>query len=330
MSALAPDAFDEQRLTTTRRSRRAIPTAHREPGDARSRRWSSTPASEPRLRGSARRFRAEPATDESDDQRGRVLAVVRSTAARDGPSRLPRRPGAVERLPPASARARTALPRSHGRRSSSSPRRWDADQPARAASPSDTGTRQVDAAGARRSSALRYQAPMCSLVVRSARIPAAATDGAGALARELGTAPGRRSPAGQFLRQAWPLTLREQGPLLDISIDAITLTAHGEMRRRPESPSALSRLRLLRFGKAALATMLALDSPGDREYPRLCRLRQQLVPDGRCPCSCSACAAAHAAFDASPAPVAEAARESRLGAMVARRELAVSDRVTAA
>jgi hypothetical protein len=83
-----------------------------------------------------------------------------------------------------------------------------------------------------------------------------------ALARELGSGAGSDSALGQFVRQAWPITLREQGPLLDDGINAVTLTAHGEVPRSGpgDVPGQLSRLRLLRFGKAALATMLALDA----------------------------------------------------------------------
>ena len=63
----------------------------------------------------------------------------------------------------------------------------------------------------------------------------------GALSREAGLSAGGESPAGQYLRQAWPLTLREQGPLVAAGYDAVTLTARGESSKRdPDSLSSLS------------------------------------------------------------------------------------------
>jgi Peptidase family M28 len=83
-----------------------------------------------------------------------------------------------------------------------------------------------------------------------------------ALRHEHGAEAGSDSVIGQFVRQAWPLTLRPQGPLVAEGIDAITLTDHGEVPRPPsgDTLAALSRLRLARFGKSALATLLALDA----------------------------------------------------------------------
>ena len=46
-----------------------------------------------------------------------------------------------------------------------------------------------------------------------------------ALRRETGVAAGSESWLGQLLRQAWPLTLREQGPLVREGLNAVTLTA---------------------------------------------------------------------------------------------------------
>jgi hypothetical protein len=67
---------------------------------------------------------------------------------------------------------------------------------------------------------------------------------------------------GQFIRLAWPLTLRPQGPLVRRDIDALTLTAGGEVPRGSEGDGLdqVSRLRAAHFGKAALTTLLALDS----------------------------------------------------------------------
>jgi hypothetical protein len=83
-----------------------------------------------------------------------------------------------------------------------------------------------------------------------------------ALRRELGSGVGSEPFAGQFMRQAWPLTLREQGPLLRRDIDSVSLTAGGEVPRGTagDGLDQISRLRLLHFGKSALATALALDT----------------------------------------------------------------------
>jgi hypothetical protein len=83
-----------------------------------------------------------------------------------------------------------------------------------------------------------------------------------ALRRELGTGAGSQSPLGQFVRQAWPHTHRPQGPLVAAGIDAITLTDHGEVPRPPagDTLTAISRLRLARFGRSAFSTLLALDT----------------------------------------------------------------------
>jgi hypothetical protein len=82
-----------------------------------------------------------------------------------------------------------------------------------------------------------------------------------ALQRELGAGSGSESPLGQYLRQAWPLTLRPQGRLVAAGLDAVTLTARGEVPREPGAAGFqdISRVRLARFGKAALSAVLALD-----------------------------------------------------------------------
>jgi hypothetical protein len=99
-----------------------------------------------------------------------------------------------------------------------------------------------------------------------------------ALERELGTGGGSQSAFGQFVRQAWPLTLREQGPLVSAGLDAVTMTARGEVPRSAGSDSldGISRVFLLGFGKAALSTVLALDSA-----PRLERSPSGYVVLGR-------------------------------------------------
>jgi hypothetical protein len=86
------------------------------------------------------------------------------------------------------------------------------------------------------------------------------------LEREVGSGGGSESVPGQFLRQAWPLTLREQGPLVSEGLDAVTLTARGELPRPGDDTlDRISQQRLLQFGKAALATTLAIDSGFDVE-----------------------------------------------------------------
>jgi Peptidase family M28 len=84
-----------------------------------------------------------------------------------------------------------------------------------------------------------------------------------ALRRETGAQAGGESWPGQFIRLAWPLTLREQGPLVRSGIDAVTLTARGELPRSPgaDTPAAVSENRLTRFGRAGFAAVLAFDSP---------------------------------------------------------------------
>lgn len=103
-----------------------------------------------------------------------------------------------------------------------------------------------------------------------------------ALRREIGFGAGSESVPGQFMRQAWPLTLREQGPLMDKGLDALTLTARGEVPRRPadDTLEGISRLRLLDFGKAALGTVLAVDSAGGLEQspPSFVASDRKLLP----------------------------------------------------
>jgi hypothetical protein len=103
-----------------------------------------------------------------------------------------------------------------------------------------------------------------------------------ALEREVSAAPGSESWFGQFMRQAWPLTLREQGPLLAQGVDALTLTSRGELPRHPagDTLDRVSQLRLQRFGKAALGTVLAVDSSGglERSPPSYVVAGRKLIP----------------------------------------------------
>jgi hypothetical protein len=91
-----------------------------------------------------------------------------------------------------------------------------------------------------------------------------------AVERETGLAVGTESWGGQFMRQAWPLALREQGPLAEAGLDAVTLTARGELPRAPDEDGlgTLSATRLAGFGRAAFASGLAYDgAPSIRTSP---------------------------------------------------------------
>jgi hypothetical protein len=88
-----------------------------------------------------------------------------------------------------------------------------------------------------------------------------------AFQREGGGGAGYVSWGGQFIRQAWPLTLREQGPLVNAGINAITITASGEVPRSPRR-DALERLsvdRMETFGRVAMSSALALAGGGERQ-----------------------------------------------------------------
>ena len=73
------------------------------------------------------------------------------------------------------------------------------------------------------------------------------------------------------MRQAWPLTLREQGPLVAAGMDAVTLTGTVSWRPSPRR-TGLGRTspdRLGNFGRSAFAAALALDSaPSVEKSPR--------------------------------------------------------------
>jgi len=91
---------------------------------------------------------------------------------------------------------------------------------------------------------------------------AAARSVEAALRRETGAASGLESWLGQWIRLAWPLTLGEQGPLVTAGIDAVTLTARGELPRGADDDQAsrVSPDQLARFGRAGFAAVLAFDS----------------------------------------------------------------------
>jgi hypothetical protein len=82
-----------------------------------------------------------------------------------------------------------------------------------------------------------------------------------ALAREAGSGSRQDSWPAQFLRQAWPIALRDQGPLVAAGLDAITLTSRGEVPRGkgPDMLPGISSDRLQTFGRAAFGSALAYD-----------------------------------------------------------------------
>ena len=101
-----------------------------------------------------------------------------------------------------------------------------------------------------------------------ASLPATRTVEA-ALLREAGAGTRSESWVGQVVRLAWPLTLREQGPLVAGGMDAVTLTARSELTRGSggDTVEGVSEDRLTRFGRAAFAALLAFDSPDYRGKP---------------------------------------------------------------
>ena len=83
-----------------------------------------------------------------------------------------------------------------------------------------------------------------------------------ALQREIGEGAGYQSWTAQFLRQAWPLTLREQGPLVESKLNAISFTSQGEVPRAPAADTLerISEQRMTDFGRSALSAALAYDA----------------------------------------------------------------------
>jgi hypothetical protein len=90
-----------------------------------------------------------------------------------------------------------------------------------------------------------------------------------AVSRETGGRGESESWLGQIVHLAWPLTLREQGPLLREGVDAVALSAHAEVQRADggDTMAQISQNRLARFGRAAFASVLAFDSPGYEGKP---------------------------------------------------------------
>lgn len=86
-----------------------------------------------------------------------------------------------------------------------------------------------------------------------------------AVRREGGGEPGGASPALQFVRLAFPLTLSDQGAFNGRGIPAVLLSAGGE--RPPAADAPVSRARLGAFGRAVLRSVSALDRGPDVAAP---------------------------------------------------------------
>ena len=78
-----------------------------------------------------------------------------------------------------------------------------------------------------------------------------------AVATETGREPGTPRGLSQLGRFAFPITLGEQGPMLEDGLPAVLLSVSGE--RGPPPGAEVSRERLEDFGRAALRTVTALD-----------------------------------------------------------------------
>jgi hypothetical protein len=104
-----------------------------------------------------------------------------------------------------------------------------------------------------------------------------------ALSRESNTTSRQDSWPAQFLREAWPLTLRDQGPLVAADLNAVTLTARGEVPRGkgPDTIAGISGDRLQIFGRAAFESALAYDGARtiDSSSRRYLVAGNKVIPD---------------------------------------------------
>jgi hypothetical protein len=80
---------------------------------------------------------------------------------------------------------------------------------------------------------------------------------------EAGTDPGGPRAVSQFLRMAVPVTISEQGPFLRAGQPAVLLSSSGE--RPPTVKAPIRRVRMTRFGRAALRVLYALDNFRDAD-----------------------------------------------------------------
>jgi hypothetical protein len=76
---------------------------------------------------------------------------------------------------------------------------------------------------------------------------------------------GDEGPLGDLFRLALPSALGEQGPLIEAGVDSVRISSSGELAPEPGSSDAadLNGESLDRFGRSALALMLALDASAD-------------------------------------------------------------------
>jgi hypothetical protein len=103
-----------------------------------------------------------------------------------------------------------------------------------------------------------------------------------ALARESNGSMPEDSWLVQFLRQAWPIALRGEGPLVAQDLNAVTVTARGEVPRGkgPDTHADISGDRLQTFGRAAFETALAYDAGAIRQSPqRYLVTGHKVIPD---------------------------------------------------
>jgi hypothetical protein len=88
------------------------------------------------------------------------------------------------------------------------------------------------------------------------------------VSRETGQQAGHEGPLQELFRLALPAGLGEQAPLIEHGVDAVRISSSGELPPSPEQDrsSEISTGSIDRFGRAALALVLALDnSPGPLE-----------------------------------------------------------------
>ncbi|MBX5468394.1 MAG: M28 family peptidase [Thermoleophilaceae bacterium] len=80
------------------------------------------------------------------------------------------------------------------------------------------------------------------------------------LRQELGSLPGAEGLPAQLIREAFPLGLGEQGPLLQRGVDAVRVSGSGELPPRADRPaSAIDEQRLGALGRGVLRAVYALD-----------------------------------------------------------------------
>ena len=89
-----------------------------------------------------------------------------------------------------------------------------------------------------------------------------------AVSQESGQQAGHEGPLQELFRLALPAGLGEQAPLVEQGVDAVRISSKGELPPSPEEDrsSEISTGSIDRFGRAALALVLALDNaPGELE-----------------------------------------------------------------